>query len=67
MDEDVGQPLSPSDSSPSREQKFSPDRGSGEAEGVHDDIMDFLVAIEADKQENVGNQYRLFPYQMKWI
>ena len=33
----------------------------------HDDIMDFLVAIEADKQENVGNQYRLFPYQMKWI
>jgi hypothetical protein len=29
--------------------------------------MDFLVAIEADKQENVGNQYRLFPYQMKWI
>ena len=33
----------------------------------HDDIMDFLVAIEADKQENMGNQYRLFPYQMKWI
>ena len=33
----------------------------------HDDIMDFLVAIEADKQESVGNQYRLFPYQMKWI
>ena len=33
----------------------------------HDDIMDFLVAIEADKQENVSNQYRLFPYQMKWI
>ncbi len=73
VDEDVVQPLSPqrteqaSDSSPSREQNFSPDKGSGEAEGVHDDIMDFLVAIEADKQESVGNQYRLFPYQMKWI
>ena len=36
-------------------------------EWEHDDIMDFLVAIEADKQESVGNQYRLFPYQMKWI
>ena len=33
----------------------------------HDDIMDFLVAIEADKQESIWNQYRLFPYQMKWI
>ncbi len=33
----------------------------------HDDIMDFLVAIEADKQENNSDQYRLFPYQMKWI
>ena len=33
----------------------------------HDDIMDFLVAIEADKQESNGDQYRLFPYQMKWI
>jgi hypothetical protein len=39
----------------------------GEQDEKHDDIMDFLVAIEADKQENVGNQYRLFPYQMKWI
>jgi len=29
------QPLSPSDSSPNREQNFSPDRGSGEAEGVN--------------------------------
>jgi hypothetical protein len=29
--------------------------------------MDFLVAIEADKQENNSDQYRLFPYQMKWI
>lgn len=29
------QPLSPSDSSPNREQIFSPDRGSGEAEGVN--------------------------------
>ena len=32
-----------------------------------DDIMDFLMAIEADKQENASDQYRLFPYQMKWI
>jgi hypothetical protein len=47
VDEDVKQPLSPSDSSPSREQN------SGEAEGVHDDIMDFLVAIESDKQESM--------------
>jgi hypothetical protein len=61
VNEDVGQPLSPLDSSPNREQN------SGEVDEVHDDIMDFLVAIEADKQENVGNQYRLFPYQMKWI
>ena len=37
------------------------------SEVEHDDIMDFLVAIEADKQENISNQYRLFPYQMKWI
>jgi hypothetical protein len=29
--------------------------------------MDFLMAIEADKQESNGDQYRLFPYQMKWI
>ena len=36
-------------------------------EWEHDDIMDFLVAIEADKQESMWNQYRLFPYQMKWI
>ena len=33
----------------------------------HDDIMDFLVAIEADKENSYDNQYRLFPYQMKWI
>ena len=33
----------------------------------HDDIMDFLVAIEADKETSENNQYRLFPYQMKWI
>ena len=33
----------------------------------HDDIMDFLVAIEADKQDSNSNQFRLFPYQMKWI
>jgi len=33
----------------------------------HDDIMDFLIAIEADKEETIWNQYRLFPYQMKWI
>ena len=32
-----------------------------------DDIMDFLLAIEADKQDLWMNQYRLFPYQMKWI
>ena len=55
------EPLSPSDSSHSREQN------TGESDGVHDDIMDFLVAIEADKQESMWNQYRLFPYQMKWI
>ena len=36
-------------------------------EWEHDDIMNFLVAIEADKQESIWNQYRLFPYQMKWI
>jgi len=40
--EDAEQPLSPSDSSPHREQNseiedFSPDRGSGEAEGVNND------------------------------
>jgi superfamily I DNA/RNA helicase len=29
--------------------------------------MDFLVAIEADKENSYDNQYRLFPYQMKWI
>jgi len=33
----------------------------------HDDIMDFLIAIEADKESASDNQYRLFPYQMKWI
>ena len=32
-----------------------------------DDIMDFLTAIESDKQDSLLNQYRLFPYQMKWI
>ena len=41
--------------------------GNREAEGVHDDIMDFLIAIEADKENSYDNQYRLFPYQMKWI
>ena len=56
--EDVDQPLSPqqaeqaSDSSPSKEQNsesevFSPDRGSGEAEGVDDDIpMNFPLSSE---------------------
>ena len=44
--------LSPSDSSPSKEQNyesevFSPDRGSGEAEGVDDDIpMNFPLSSE---------------------
>ena len=33
------QPLSPSDSSPNREQNFSPDRGSGEAEGVKENEL----------------------------
>lgn len=37
------------------------------SEWWQDDIMDFLIAIEADKEESVSNQYRLFPYQMKWI
>ena len=36
-------------------------------ESWHDDIMDFLMAIEADKEGNISDQYRLFPYQMKWI
>ena len=33
-----------------------------ESDWWHDDIMDFLIAIEADKQESGNNQYRLFPY-----
>lgn len=36
-------------------------------ESSWDDIMDFLMAIEWDKQESFMNQYRLFPYQLKWI
>ena len=33
-----------------------------------DDIMDFLMAIEWDKEKSsYSNQYSLFPYQMKWI
>ncbi len=37
-------------------------------EGSGDEIMDFLVAIEGDKSDySYSNQYRLFPYQMKWI
>ena len=57
VDEDAGWNTNEKDSSLSSEWQ----------EWEHDDIMDFLVAIEADKQESMWNQYRLFPYQMKWI
>lgn len=33
-----------------------------------DDIMDFLMSIEWDKEKTTySNQYTLLPYQMKWI
>ena len=58
------QPLSPSDSSPNREQNFSPDRGSGEAKGVI--AKDYHSLLE--ERDRIQDRLRKENgYQKRWM
>ena len=58
------QPLSPSDSSPNREQNFSPDRGSGEAEEVI--AKDYHSLLE--ERDRIQDRLRKENgYQKRWM